>query len=283
MGRPARSRMSGSCLRAAAFGNTSAENGRHAAPSVKAVAGRGVIRLGRQRRRQHRASRKRRASRRCSPTPPARRSPPRPVAPRPIWRKGGVMTRNRLAVFGLLCRSRASPPPDPTPSRCSPPCGPGPRGGSSSRTRLRPATACITSAADSTSTRCRRRSWPTCPPTTATSSTPTARAWPPGPRGAASSTGATIRWTWRRSCGRGRTSSPRSSGTRPETPEAWSPTRRASCSRATALRRPDSGTGWKCLRNEGYGVAAPNREEIRNEYYVAGPGDKVTAARYPWG
>jgi hypothetical protein len=45
----------------------------------------------------------------------------------------------------------------------------------------------------------------------------------------------------------------------------------------------DSGPGWSCLRNEAYEPLPLNREEIRNQYYVAGPGDKVTAARYPWG
>ena len=45
----------------------------------------------------------------------------------------------------------------------------------------------------------------------------------------------------------------------------------------------DTGAGWKCLRNEAYEILPLNREEIRHQYYVAGPGDKVAAARYPWG
>ncbi|PYP99355.1 MAG: hypothetical protein DMF83_30885, partial [Acidobacteria bacterium] len=50
-----------------------------------------------------------------------------------------------------------------------------------------------------------------------------------------------------------------------------------------AEKEADTGAGWKCLRNEAYEILPLNREEIRHQYYVAGPGDKVTAARYPWG
>jgi alpha-L-rhamnosidase len=50
-----------------------------------------------------------------------------------------------------------------------------------------------------------------------------------------------------------------------------------------AEKDADTGAGWKCLRDEGYEVLPLNRDEIRHQYYVAGPGDKVTAARYPWG
>jgi alpha-L-rhamnosidase len=50
-----------------------------------------------------------------------------------------------------------------------------------------------------------------------------------------------------------------------------------------AEKEADSGAGWKCLRNEAYEILPLNREEIRHQYYAAGPGDKVTAARYPWG
>jgi len=45
----------------------------------------------------------------------------------------------------------------------------------------------------------------------------------------------------------------------------------------------DTGAAWKCVRNEAYESLPLNRAEIRNQYYVAGPGDKLTAARYPWG
>ena len=45
----------------------------------------------------------------------------------------------------------------------------------------------------------------------------------------------------------------------------------------------DTGAGWKCLHNAGYESLPLNREEIRHQYYVAGPGDKVIATRYPWG
>ena len=45
----------------------------------------------------------------------------------------------------------------------------------------------------------------------------------------------------------------------------------------------DTGAGWKALRNAAYEPLRLRREEIRNQYYAAGPGDKVTGARYPWG
>jgi len=50
-----------------------------------------------------------------------------------------------------------------------------------------------------------------------------------------------------------------------------------------AEKDADTGPGWKCLRDEAYEMLPLNREEIRHQYYVAGPGDKLTAARYPWG
>jgi alpha-L-rhamnosidase len=50
-----------------------------------------------------------------------------------------------------------------------------------------------------------------------------------------------------------------------------------------AEKDADTGPGWKCLRDEAYDMLPLNRDEIRHQYYVAGPGDKVTAARYPWG
>jgi hypothetical protein len=45
----------------------------------------------------------------------------------------------------------------------------------------------------------------------------------------------------------------------------------------------DTGPGWRCLRDDAYEMLPLDRAEIRHQYYVAGPGDKVTAGRYPWG
>jgi len=45
----------------------------------------------------------------------------------------------------------------------------------------------------------------------------------------------------------------------------------------------DTGAGWTCLRNDAYEPLPLKREEIRHQYYAAGPGDKVAGARYPWG
>jgi len=44
----------------------------------------------------------------------------------------------------------------------------------------------------------------------------------------------------------------------------------------------DSGPSWKCTRNEAYQPIPFTHAEMRG-YYVAGPGDRVTAAKYPWG
>lgn len=49
-----------------------------------------------------------------------------------------------------------------------------------------------------------------------------------------------------------------------------------------AERIVDTGPSWKCIRNEAYRPLPVSREEIPF-YYVVGPGDHVTAARYPWG
>ena len=40
---------------------------------------------------------------------------------------------------------------------------------------------------------------------------------------------------------------------------------------------------WKAIRNESYGPVPIVPAEIHYQYYVAGPGDRVDAARYPWG
>jgi hypothetical protein len=50
-----------------------------------------------------------------------------------------------------------------------------------------------------------------------------------------------------------------------------------------AEKDADTGAGWVGVRDDAYEVLPLSREEIRNQYYAAGPGDKVTAARYPWG
>jgi hypothetical protein len=70
-----------------------------------------------------------------------------------------------------------------------------------------------------------------------------------------------------------------------ETPEAQVTNQSGFLLQGDSERERDADTGreWTCLRNEAYEPLPLKREEIRNQYYVAGPGDKVTAARYPWG
>jgi hypothetical protein len=41
--------------------------------------------------------------------------------------------------------------------------------------------------------------------------------------------------------------------------------------------------GWKAIRDEAYTPVPIVPEEIHHQYYVAGPGDRVDAATYPWG
>ena len=48
-----------------------------------------------------------------------------------------------------------------------------------------------------------------------------------------------------------------------------------------AERIVDTGPDWKCARDEAY-QPLPVGGEI-NDYYVAGPGERVSAASYPWG
>jgi alpha-L-rhamnosidase len=50
-----------------------------------------------------------------------------------------------------------------------------------------------------------------------------------------------------------------------------------------AERIADTGATWKCIRNEAYEPEAVTRKLVPYGYYVAGPGDRVTASRYPWG
>lgn len=49
-----------------------------------------------------------------------------------------------------------------------------------------------------------------------------------------------------------------------------------------AERAADTGSQWKCLRNPSYSPLAFTHQQMRG-YYVAGPCDRVEAARYPWG
>jgi hypothetical protein len=47
-------------------------------------------------------------------------------------------------------------------------------------------------------------------------------------------------------------------------------------------RVADTGPSWKCVRNEAYSPIPITSGTVRG-YYVAGPGDRVDAAKYPWG
>jgi hypothetical protein len=49
-----------------------------------------------------------------------------------------------------------------------------------------------------------------------------------------------------------------------------------------AERAADTGPSWKCARNDAYSPIAITSGTVRG-YYVAGPGDRVDAAKYPWG
>ncbi len=49
-----------------------------------------------------------------------------------------------------------------------------------------------------------------------------------------------------------------------------------------AERAIDTGTNWKCLRNTAYSAIEFTSGQMHG-YYVAGPGDRVAAAQYPWG
>jgi alpha-L-rhamnosidase len=49
-----------------------------------------------------------------------------------------------------------------------------------------------------------------------------------------------------------------------------------------AERVVDTGASWKCARDESYSPAVTTSGDVRG-YYVAGPGDRVEAARHPWG
>lgn len=49
----------------------------------------------------------------------------------------------------------------------------------------------------------------------------------------------------------------------------------------TAERVIDTNASWKCARNEAYAPLPVTHGEMRG-YFVAGPGDRVDGARYPW-
>jgi alpha-L-rhamnosidase len=49
-----------------------------------------------------------------------------------------------------------------------------------------------------------------------------------------------------------------------------------------AERIADTGTTWKTIRNDAYEPIPFTTADLRG-YFVAGPGERVTAARYPWG
>ncbi len=49
-----------------------------------------------------------------------------------------------------------------------------------------------------------------------------------------------------------------------------------------AERIADSGALWKCVRNEAYQPLPVDRAQVPF-YYVVGPGERLTAALYPWG
>ncbi|HPQ16242.1 MAG TPA: alpha-L-rhamnosidase N-terminal domain-containing protein, partial [Bryobacteraceae bacterium] len=50
-----------------------------------------------------------------------------------------------------------------------------------------------------------------------------------------------------------------------------------------AERVVNTGREWKCIRNEAYEPEPVTRKLVPFGYYVAGPGERVTASRYPWG
>jgi hypothetical protein len=45
----------------------------------------------------------------------------------------------------------------------------------------------------------------------------------------------------------------------------------------------ETGTAWKALRDDAYRPLPVVPQKILYQYYVAGPGDRVDGARYPWG
>ena len=49
-----------------------------------------------------------------------------------------------------------------------------------------------------------------------------------------------------------------------------------------AERVVDTGTAWKCARDEAYSPAVTTSGDVRG-YYVVGPGDRVRAEAHPWG
>ncbi len=52
---------------------------------------------------------------------------------------------------------------------------------------------------------------------------------------------------------------------------------------SAAERGIDTGPGWKCMRDEAYAPIPVRMGRDVTGYYVAGPGERVDAAKYPWG
>jgi alpha-L-rhamnosidase len=50
-----------------------------------------------------------------------------------------------------------------------------------------------------------------------------------------------------------------------------------------AERSVDTGENWTCARDDSYTALPVLPADVRNQYYVAGPGDRVDGARHPWG
>jgi hypothetical protein len=50
-----------------------------------------------------------------------------------------------------------------------------------------------------------------------------------------------------------------------------------------AERAVDTGKNWRCIRNQAYAPEPVTRELLPWGYYVVGPGERVDAAKYPWG
>jgi hypothetical protein len=51
----------------------------------------------------------------------------------------------------------------------------------------------------------------------------------------------------------------------------------------TAERVADTNANWKAVRDDAYQALPIKPEEILYQYFVAGPGDRIDGARYPWG
>ena len=61
------------------------------------------------------------------------------------------------------------------------------------------------------------------------------------------------------------------------------PDRLPAAGRRRGREGAEHGQDWKAIRNEAYAPVPIVPAEIHYQYYVAGPGDRVDAAAYPWG